>query len=119
MAQWQYLILIEESNALAGLSLQVKGKFHSCVTVDDRVFANVVFDTGAGTEKIHLCEFDSTYNTDMSGTYTGTAGVFDVSADFANGAVVNVISGNNYVGEFTVASGNVDVSSIDNTLNKR
>jgi hypothetical protein len=93
-----------------------QGKFHSCVTVDDRVFANVVFDTGAGTEKIHLCEFDSTYNTDMSGTYTGTAGVFDVSADFANGAVVNVISGNNYVGEFTVASGNVDVSSIDNTL---
>jgi hypothetical protein len=52
----------------------------------------------------------------MSGTYTGTAGVFDVSANFANGAVVNVISGNNYVGEFTVASGNVDVSSIDNTL---
>ena len=93
-----------------------QGKFHSCITIDDRVFANVVFDTGAGTEKIHLCEFNSIYNTDLSGTYTGTAGVFDVSADFANGAVLNVISGNNYVGEFTVASGNIDVSSIDNTL---
>ena len=55
-------------------------------------------------------------NTDMSTVFTGTAGVFDVSADFNNGAVVQVVNGNNYIGQFTVASGNVDVSSVDATL---
>ena len=42
--------------------------------------------------------------------------MFNVSSDFANGAVVNVISGNNYVGQFTVAGGNVNVSAVDASL---
>ena len=92
------------------------GVFHSTVTIDDRVFAAVEYDLGDGTEKIVLCEFDSGFNTDLSKEYSGSAGVFDVSADFNNGAVVSVIDGNNYVGEFTVASGNVDVSEVDATL---
>ena len=92
------------------------GTFHSTMTIDDRVFANVEYDLGDGTTKIILCEFNSAFNTDMAKTYSGTAGVFDVSADFNNGAVLNVIDGNNYIGEFTVASGNIDVSSVDNTL---
>lgn len=92
------------------------GVFHSTITIDDRVFACVEYDLGDGTNRIVLCEFDTGYNTDLSSTYTGTAGVFNVSADFHNGAVVSVIDGNNYVGEFTVTGGNVDVSGVDASL---
>ena len=92
------------------------GVFHSTVTIDDRVFAAVEYDLGDGTDKIVLCEFDSGFNTDLSKEYSGVAGVFDVSADFNDGAVLSVIDGNNYVGEFTVTSGNVDVSEVDATL---
>ena len=84
----------------------------SAVTIDDRVFSNVVINTGAGTHQIFLCEFQSALNTDVAKVYTGSAGVFNVSATYANGAVVNVIDGTNYVGEFTVSGGNVDVSSV-------
>lgn len=92
------------------------GVFHSTITIDDRVFANVEYDLGDGTKKIVLCEFDSDFNTDMAKSYTGTAGVFNVSSDFNDGAIVEVIDGNNFVGRFTVASGNVDVSSVDSSL---
>ncbi len=88
------------------------GKFHSVCTVDDRVFCIGTYDTGAGTDKHILMEFDSSLNMDFSNDFTGTAGVFDVSSHFANGAVVKVVSGNDYLGEFTVASGNVDVSAV-------
>ena len=80
------------------------------------MFANVVFDLGNSVEKYVLCEFVADKNTDMSTLYSGSSGVFDVSADFDNGAVVEVITGNNYIGQFTVSSGNVDVSAVDNTL---
>jgi hypothetical protein len=92
------------------------GKFHSTVTIDDRVFANVEYDLGDGTKKIILCEFDSTFNLDMSKSYSGSSGVFDVSSEFNNGAILRVINGNNYIGEFTVSSGNIDVSAVDATL---
>ena len=95
-----------------------QGKFVSTVTIDDRVFANVVFDLGDGTERIVLCEFVSSRNMDMAKLYTGTAGVFDVSADFNDGAVVNVVDGNNYIGEFTVTGGEVDASGILDTLDE-
>lgn len=92
------------------------GVFHSTVTIDDRVFANVEYNLGDGTNKIVLCEFDSTFNTDMSKVYSGTAGVFNVSADFNNGAVLSVVSGNNFIGNFTVSGGNINVSSVDASL---
>ena len=92
------------------------GKFHSSVTIDDRVFVNVEYDLGDGTKKIILCEFDSTFNLDMAKTYSGSNGVFDVSADFNNGAVLRVVNGNNYIGEFTVSGGNINVSSVDASL---
>lgn len=92
------------------------GIFHSCVTIDDRVFANVEYDLGDGTRKIVLCEFNRLFNTDMAKVYSGSNSVFNVSADFNNGAVVNVIHGNNFIGEFTVSGGNVDVSSVDASL---
>tara|TARA_R100001460_G_scaffold60454_1_gene100503 strand:+ start:696 stop:2939 length:2244 start_codon:yes stop_codon:yes gene_type:complete len=92
------------------------GKFHSSVTIDDRVFVNVEYDLGDGTKKIVLCEFDSTFNLDMAKTYSGSSGVFDVSADFNNGAVLRVVNGNNYIGEFTVSGGNINVSSVNASL---
>ena len=93
-----------------------QGRFHSSVTVDEKVFVSLVVDIGDGTENIVLCQLTYDHNMDYAKDYTGTAGVFDVSADFADGAVVNVVNGNNYVGEFTVASGNVDVSAVDPNL---
>ena len=39
-----------------------------------------------------------------------------MSANFSNGATVKVVNGTDYLGEFTVASGNVDVSAVDNTV---
>ena len=93
-----------------------QGTFHSVCTVDTRVYAVVKFDKGDGTNKYILCEFDSSFNTDMAKTYSGSSGVFDVSADFANGAVLDVVSGTHYLGQFTVASGNIDVSAVDNSL---
>ena len=93
-----------------------QGSFHSLCTVDTRVYAVVKFDKGDGTNKYILCEFDSSFNTDMAKTYSGSNGVFNVSADFANGAVLDVVSGTHYLGQFTVASGNIDVSAVDNSL---
>ena len=89
------------------------GKFHSIATVDDRVFLVGVYDKGDGTDKFILTEFDSGLELDFSDDFTGTAGVFDVSSHFANGAVVDVVNGDDYLGSFTVASGNVDVSAVE------
>ena len=88
------------------------GKFHSVCVVDDRVFCVGQYDLGAGTEKFILMEFNSSFNMDFADTFTGTAGVFDVSSHFANGANVKVVNGTDYLGEFTVAGGNVDVSAV-------
>lgn len=90
-----------------------KGKFHSLCTVDDRVFVVGQHDKGDGTDKFILEEFDSDLYMDFSDDFTGTAGVFDVSSHFANGAVVGVVDGDNYLGDFTVSGGNVDVSAVD------
>ncbi len=87
------------------------GKFVSVAGIEDRVFANVVFDTGAGTEKVFLCELSRDFDLDMANVYSGTAGVFNVSADFADGAVVSVTYNTHYFGDFTVASGTVTTSS--------
>jgi len=93
-----------------------QGTFHSVCTVDTRVYAVVKFDKGDGTNKYILCEFDSSFNTDMAKTYSGSNGVFSVSSDFANGAVLDVVSGTHYLGQFTVAGGNIDVSAVDNSI---
>ena len=89
-----------------------QGKFHSVCTIDERVFIVGQYDKGDGTEKLIMMEFDSGLNLDFSDDFTGTAGVFDVSSHFANGAVVDVINDTDYLGTFTVASGNVDVSAV-------
>jgi hypothetical protein len=94
-----------------------KGSFHSTITVDDRVFANVVFDMG-GAEKIILCEFNASYNMDCSRSFAGANGIFDVSSVFDDTAVVKVVNGSHYLGEFTVSGGEIDVSAIDTSITK-
>ena len=89
-----------------------QGKFHSVCVIDDRVFFVMQHDKGSGTQKFILSEMDSEYNLDFSDKFTGTAGVFGVSSHFANGAVVDVVNGTDYLGSFTVAGGNVDVSAV-------
>jgi len=91
------------------------GSFHSVCAVGNRLFVAVVRDNGSGTNKFYLEEFQSSQPMDYCKSYTGSSGVFDVSANFANGATVKVVSGSDYLGEFTVASGNVDVSGISAT----
>ena len=93
-----------------------QGSFHSVCVIDTRVYAVVKFDKGDGTNKYFLCEFSNTFNTDLAKTYSGTNGVFSVSSDFANGAVVDVVNGTFYLGSFTVSGGNVDVSSVDSSI---
>lgn len=87
------------------------GKFKSVCVVDDRVFVNISADIGDGTIKYIFCEFDTAYNLDVSNVYSGTAGVFNVSGDFENGAEVYVLSSTNSYGLQTVTGGQVDVSA--------
>ena len=93
-----------------------QGSFHSVCVIDTRVYAVVKFDKGDGTNKYFLCEFSNSFNTDLAKTYSGSNGVFSVSSDYANGAVVDVINGTFYLGQFTVSGGNVDVSAVDSAL---
>jgi hypothetical protein len=91
------------------------GSFHSVASVGNRMFSAVVRDNGSGTSKFYIEEFQASMPMDYCDLYSGSSGVFDVSANFANGATVKVVSSTDYLGEFTVASGNVDVSAINNT----
>lgn len=92
------------------------GSFHSVCAVGTRLFTATVRDDGGGTSKFYIEEFQADQPMDYCKSYTGSAGVFDVSANFSNGATVKVVNGTDYLGEFTVASGNVDVSAVDNTV---
>ena len=88
------------------------GKFHSVAVIDQRLFFVTVRDDGSGTDAFFLEEVLIEMPMDFCGDYTGVAGVFDVSADFADGAVVKVVSGTDYLGEYTVSGGEVDVSAV-------
>lgn len=93
-----------------------QGDFHSVVAIDDRLFAAVWFD---GTD-LRLCEFDEDFQLDNAKSYTVTANVADVSADFADGTVLHVIAveanGNqDYRGTHTVTGGNIDLTQYNPT----
>ena len=103
-------------NVAGWTRIETSGKFESIVSVADKLYAVLNEDMGSGTNSYILCELDEELNLDCANTYTGTAGVFDVSDFFENGAVVDVVEGVNYLGTFTVSSGNVDVSAVDATL---
>lgn len=89
-----------------------EGRFHSVCAVDESLFCVAVRDNGSGSNELFLEQFNKNLNMDFSDTFTGTDGVFDVSAHFDNGAVVDVVDGTEYLGQFTVAGGNVDVSAV-------
>ncbi len=89
------------------------GSFHSVCAVGTRLFTATVRNDGSGTNKFYIEEFQADQPMDYCNTYSGSSGVFSVSANFNNGATVKVVSGTDYLGEFTVASGNVDVSAVD------
>jgi hypothetical protein len=50
--------------------------------------------------------------------FAGSSGIFDVSAVFDDTAVVKVVNGSHYIGEFTVSGGEVDISAFDASLIK-
>lgn len=103
-------------NIAGWTQFETEGSFHSITSVSDKLFTVINVDLGSGTSSLVLCELDATLNMDCANEYTGTAGVFDVSDFFDDGAVVSVVADTDYLGEFTVASGNVDVSAVDATL---
>jgi hypothetical protein len=85
------------------------GFFYDAASLDDQLFVLAWIDTGAGYELV-LGQFDNDYLLDCSDTYTATAGVADVSAIWDDGAELSVIDADgNYLGEFTVASGDIDI----------
>lgn len=89
-----------------------QGKFHSICAVEEDLFAVSVRDAGDGTEKLVLEQFNTSMKMDFCADFTGVAGVFDVSAHFADGAVVHAVDGTEYLGTFTVAGGNADLSAV-------
>ena len=103
---------IRSEKKLGWMNWETNGSFVSVCSTGTDLFAVTVRDQGDGTNKLFLEQFDSDLQLDLSDDYTGTSGVFDVSAVFADGAEVDVIDGNEYLGNFTVASGNVDVSAV-------
>lgn len=92
------------------------GEFHSITAIGSRVFAVIKGDLGSGTDSFVLCEMNQNMNLDCGNYYTGSAGLFDVSDFFEDGAVVDVVSSTDYLGQFTVSGGIVDVSAIDASL---
>ena len=103
---------IRSEKRLGWMNWETEGKYVSVCSTEDNLFAVTARDQGDGTTKLFLEQFDSDLHLDLSDEYTGSAGVYDVSSVFANGAEVDVIDGNEYLGSFTVASGNVDVSAV-------
>ena len=95
-----------------------EGRFHSVCAVGEDLYAVCVRDDGGGTRKFYLEKFNTTMNMDFGDTFIGSAGVFTVSSHFSNGATVEVVDGTEFLGTFTVASGQVDVSAIKATSNE-
>jgi hypothetical protein len=94
------------------MNWETEGKFHSICSVDEDLFCVTVRNDGSGTDKLFLEQFDKNLVLDFSDEFTGSSGVFDVSSHFANGAVVDVVDDTEYLGEFTVSGGEIDVSSV-------
>jgi hypothetical protein len=88
-------------------------EFHSVCVLDRQLCCGAVRDKGDGTERYYLEEFKEDMPMDFCQERTdGTAGVFDVSDQFSNGAEVKVTSGTDYIGEYTVASSEIDTSAV-------
>ena len=88
------------------------GKFHSVCAVEEDLFVVCSRDDGSGTTKLFLEQFDKDMKMDFCDDFTGTNGVFSVSGHFANGAVVDVVDGTEYLGTATIASTNATVTDV-------
>lgn len=92
------------------------GEWHSVCAVDEDLFAVSMRDSGDGTNRYYLEQFHTDMKMDFAVDLTGTAGVFGVIGHFTNGASVDVVDDTDYLGAFTVASLDVDVSAVNNTI---
>lgn len=91
------------------------GGFHSICTVDERLFCVAKRDLGGGTVRFMLEEFLDTATLDCSDDFSGSSGVFTTNSIFENNAKLDVVSGNDYLGNFTQGSNQIDVSSVNTT----
>ena len=96
----------------AGWSLwDTTGKWHSICSVHERLFVASARDDGSGTTKLFLEEFQVDMPMDFCNVFSASNSVFgSLTAHFANGAVVKAISGNDFLGEFTIANAQIDAS---------
>ena len=113
-------IAVYNLNRVEGIAgwtnFETTGSFYSVCSIENRVFAVIKTDLGSGSESFVLTELNQNINLDCGNLYTGTAGVFDVSDFFQDGAEVDVVSSTDYLGKFTVSGGEIDVSSVDAAL---
>ena len=113
-------IAVYNLNRIEGVAgwtrFETNGSFHSVTAIDNRVFAVIKTDLGSGTKSFVFTELNQNVSLDLGNTYSGSNGVFTVSNFFENGAKVDVISATDYLGEFTVSGGQIDVSSVDASL---
>lgn len=103
---------VRAENRAGWMRWTTTGRFHSVCSVDESLYAVTVRNDGSGTDKLFLEQFDTSMRMDFCDSFTGTAGVFTVSSHFANGAVVDVTDSTEYLGQFTVAGGQIDVSAV-------
>ncbi len=104
----------------AGWSLwDTQGFWHSICAVHERLFVVCARDDGSGTTKLFLEEFQTDMPMDFCDTFSGSASVFgSLGSHFANNAVVKATNGNDFLGEFTVASAEIDASAVKSGLSQ-
>jgi len=98
----------------AGWSLwNTQGLWHSICSVHERLFVVCARDDGSGTTKLFLEEFQDDMPMDFCDSFSGSASVFSsLTSHFSNNAVVKATNGNDFLGQFTVSGGQIDVSSV-------
>ncbi len=97
----------------AGWSLwDTQGLWHSICAVHERLFVVCARDQGEGTTELFLEEFQTDMPMDFCDEFSGSSSVFSgaLTSHFRNGAVVKAVNGNDFLGEFTMASNEVDIS---------
>ena len=105
----------------AGWSLwDTQGLWHSICAVHERLFVVCARDQGEGTTELFLEEFQTDMPMDFCDEFSGSSSVFGgaLTSHFRNGAVVKAVNGNDFLGEFTVASGEIDASAVKSGLSQ-
>ena len=96
------------------------GHYHSVCAIDDRVFTVACRDMGGSTNKFTFEEFKTSLRLDCSDEFTATSsnsGIFTTNTIYTNGASLAVVEGDNYIGAFTMATNQINVSATK-TINK-